>query len=218
MKFLFTLILSISLTLIITDNIKAQTKEDIAKRGTVYTISGIGLGITGGNTKEVLSPKVSTKIGVDVSLGEKGFFLYPSVNFLVFEYTQQVAYPGYPYTIALGGRTAITSFTLPLGFRRSIGKLNISGFAGPGAALVLEPRSEVDVQSQQIILSNQDEYTLSLTAGIGAEYVLGQFALFAEASHLYNFKELQERKTYIFPVFIGFKSNISNLFKGREKR
>jgi hypothetical protein len=211
MKFFFPFAICSSLMIVLIDHVKAQPMKDSIERGTVYTISGIGLGITGGKTKEVISPKVSTKIGVDVTLGKKGLFIYPSVNFLVFNYSQKVGIPNYPYNIESGGRTAITSFTIPLGW-----KFNIYEYAGPGVALILEPRSEVDVQSQQIKLTDQDKYSVSFTGGLGAEYLLGQFALFIEASHLYNLKEFQDRKTFIFPVFVGFKSNISNVFKSKK--
>jgi hypothetical protein len=213
MKSFSPLLVTLMLLNVFAVNSTAQSRKNSIERGSIFTVSGIGLGITGGNTRDVITPKVSTKIGFDASIGKQGLFIYPSVNFLIFKYSQKVSDPDYPYSISLGGRTAITSLTIPLGFRKSFGNFNISAFAGPGASLILEPRLEVDTQNQSGELSDRDKYSISLTAGIGAEYVLGQFALFAEASHLYNLADFQDRQTFIFPVFVGFKSDISNVFK-----
>lgn len=214
MNYLISLITIIFLTVITTNGASAQSQK-LKDKGTVYSVSGIGLGMTGGLTRDVISPKVSTKIGFDIAIGTKGAFIYPSVNFLVFNYDQKEPDAAYAYNIETGGRSAITSFTIPVGIRQSIGNLNIYEFLGPGASLVREPRPRVDTQNQQVTIVNLNKYTASVTAGVGAEYILGRFALFAEASYLHNFKNMQDRQTHIIPVFVGFKSDISSVFKGK---
>lgn len=214
-SFLFAVLTS--LIIIAAGEISAQQKKIQAERGTVHTVSGIGLGLTIGSTGEVIKPKVSTKVGVDISIGTKNAFLYPSVNFLVYSFDQKVTDPEYTYSIANGGRSTVTSFTIPVGLRQAVGKINTYGFIGPGASLIREPRTEVDDQNQQVSIREKDTYSISLTTGVGIEYILGRFALFAEASYLYNFKDLQDRKAHIIPVYVGFKSDISSVFRARAK-
>jgi hypothetical protein len=191
-------------------------KEDIMAqtsviRGNVYTISGIGFGLTGGKAGEVFKPKVSTKLGLDISIGKKGFFLYPSANLLIFGYDQKEPDPEYNYLVK-SGRSTITNFSIAIGNRQKAGSFNIYEYAGAGGAIRKEPRMSVNTAGNQILLSFKKSNSMSLTAGVGAEYMIGQFIIFAEGSYFYNSREVQDRKLFIFPVQIGFKSNISTLF------
>jgi hypothetical protein len=195
------------------DSLIVKTTPELAiKRGSIYTVSGIGLGLTGGTTRNILKPKISTTLGLDFSLGKGGFFLYPSVELLVFRYDQQISDADYSFS-SQSSRATYSTFTLSLGFRKNLGNFSIYQFAGLGGALVKEPRIIVDVINQRTMLSSRKSSTWAAKGGIGVDYNLGQFVFFTEGSHLHHFKSLQDRKILIFPAYIGVKSNISGLFK-----
>lgn len=182
----------------------------------MYSVSGMGFGFTGGKTNVLLKPKFSTNLGLDISLGRGSFFLYPSAEFLTFRYDQQVSDADYVYN-AQKSRASYKVFTISLGYRETLGKLSFYQFAGIGGGLVIEPRMTVNMSSQQTILHNRKSKTLSARGGLGIDYRIGQFMLFAEGTHLHNFKTLQERKILVFPVYLGLKSNISSLFYRKVK-
>ncbi|WP_256013886.1 hypothetical protein [Desertivirga xinjiangensis] len=187
-------------------------KRILNERGSVYSVSGIGLGFTGGETGDLLKPGFSTNLGLDISLGAGSFFLYPSADLLTFRYDQQIADNNYLYS-AQKSRASYKIFTLAFGYRKSVGKLRIYQFAGFGGGVVAEPRISVREDSQEAVLHNKKSSTWSAKGGLGFDYQIGQFVVFAEGTHLHNFKSLQDRKILVFPVYIGLKSNISSLFK-----
>lgn len=187
------------------------------ERGRVYSVSGIGSGLTGGMTGNVLKPKVSTTLGFEIAIGRKNFFLYPSVDLLVFRYDQQISDANFLYG-SQRSRGTYSTFTLLLGYRKPLGNFSIYPFAGFGGSMINEPRLTVNETSQQAMLGSRKSSSMALKGGIGLDYRIGQFVMFTEGSHIHNFKSLQERQVRIFPVYLGIRSNISSVFgAGREK-
>lgn len=188
--------------------LKAQSSDSTE----IYTVSGIGFGFPAGSTADILQSKISTKIGLDISLRKKPFFIYPSVHLLVFKYDQKEADPHYPYYIK-NGRSSISTLTFAAGIRKKFKKLAVYGFIGPGGGLIKEPRSEINTADQQVKLKRRNSWTAAFTAGTGVEYRLGQFAFFAEGGYLYHFQKIQDRPNQTLPVYGGIKSDISGVFR-----
>lgn len=197
--------------------LEKSAKAEAVQRGRLYTVSGVGSGLTGGLTGNILKPKVSTTLGLDVALGKGSFFLYPSVELLVFGYNQQVPDADFSFS-SEKTRATYSTFTLSLGYRKALGNFSIYQFAGLGGALVNEPRMTVDAVNRQTTLSSRKTSTWAAKGGVGFDYRLGQFVIFTEGSHLHNFKSMQNQKILVFPVYIGIKSNISGLLKSKELR
>ena len=201
-----------------TGNIEGKKGMSVpAGRGRIYSVSGIGYGFTSGETNVLLQPKFSTNLGFDISLGKGDFFVYPSVDFLIFRYDQQITDPNYLYT-SQRSRASFTIFTLAFGYRKSFGNVSIYPFAGIGGGLVSEPRISVNESNLEAVLNKKKSKTLSAKGGLGLDYRIGQFVIFTEANVLHNFDSLQERKINVFPVYLGLKSNLSSVFTGKKTR
>jgi|GEM_PF-6233458 len=213
MKFIKTCNLYTVLLLLIisVSTVNAQTRPE---RGRVYTISSLGMGLATGDLADVMKPKVSTKLGLEISVGQRGFFLSPTVDFLVFNYYQQER-ESLNISLAKKGRGTITNFALSVGNRQKAGNFYFYEFLGAGSSLRKEARFLANNESLEIEQDFEKSNSLSFRGGVGAEYMIGQFVLFTEGSVLYNKSDLQARDVKVVPLYLGFKSNISGLFKGK---
>ena len=54
----------------------------------IHVVNGMGWGFPTGQTKDVLAPKYSTSLGLDITMKDKQLFLYPALDFLAFKYKQ----------------------------------------------------------------------------------------------------------------------------------
>ncbi|HWL00152.1 MAG TPA: hypothetical protein VNQ55_09395, partial [Parapedobacter sp.] len=68
----------------------AQPATDSLHHRKIYVTSGMGWGFALGETNDVLQAKFSNSLGLDISLANRHYFLYPSIDFLTFRYNQQV--------------------------------------------------------------------------------------------------------------------------------
>lgn len=188
----------------------AQTRTDTIHHKKVYVVNGMGWGFTAGKTKEVLTAKYSGNLGLDISLKDRKYFLYPSLDFLVFDYNQQEHDPGYPYDLQ-EGRSNFYMLNLAAGMRRQFSRLNTYAYAGPGAGVVVEPRSVVLQDESKVRIDNIFHLTPSMRAGIGADYKLGNFFLFLELGWLHNFRKIQDRPVHVISMFGGLKTDVTRI-------
>lgn len=196
--------------LLLTGTVRAQTGADTIHHRKVYVVSGLGWGFAVGETSEVLQAKFSNSLGLDISLANRHYFVYPSVDFLSYKYNQQVHDPDYPYDLERG-RSNFYILNLAGGIRKQVEKLNLYAYAGPGAGVVVEPRARVSEAQQRVVIENAAHITPTLRAGMGADYKIGNFFLFIEAGWLHNFRKIQERQVNLLSLYGGLKTDVTTL-------
>ncbi|WP_257656802.1 hypothetical protein [Parapedobacter lycopersici] len=188
----------------------AQTDTDTLHHRKIYAVSGLGWGFSLGETSDVLRPKFSNSLGLDISLANRHYFVYPTVDFLTFEYNQQENDPAYPYSLEKG-RGNIYILNLAGGIRKQVEKLNLYAYAGPGIGLMSEPRAEVVSEPATVKINTVFYVTPSLRGGVGADYKLGGFFVFLEAGWLHPFRRMQDRQVHVLSLFGGLKTDITVL-------
>lgn len=158
----------------------------------------------------MLQAKFSSSLGLDISTGNRNYFIYPSVDFLTFRYNQQVSDPDYSYTLDRG-RSNFYILNLAAGARRQLGLFHVYAFAGPGIGVVTEPRAAVSPEANKVSIENTTYLTPTLRGGAGADYQVGGFFLFIEAGWLHNFRQIQQRPVNILSVYGGLKTDVTRL-------
>lgn len=189
---------------------RAQSGADTLHHRKIYVTSGMGWGIALGETNDVLQAKFSNSLGLDISLANRHYFVYPSVDFLSFRYNQQVPDPAYGHDLD-GGRSNFYVLNLAGGIRKQIAKLNVYAYAGPGAGVVVEPRAMVSSSPDRVTIKNIAHVTPTLRSGAGADYQLGGFFLFVELGWLHHFRNIQRRQVNILSVYGGLKTDVTKL-------
>ncbi len=197
-------------SLAVAANAVAQTGADTIHFNKVYVVSGMGWGFSLGETNDVLDAKFSSSLGLDFSLPNKHYFLYPSLDFLTFGYDQQVHDPRYTYDLEKG-RSNFYVLNLAGGVRKQLNNLSVYAFAGPGVGLVVEPRAAVFPDENRVRIRNTRHITPALRGGVGADYKLGGFFLFLETGWLHNFTNIQNRSVNVVSLYGGIKTDVTRL-------
>ncbi len=188
----------------------AQSETDSLHHRKIYVVSGMGWGFALGETKDVLQAKFSNSLGLDISLADRHYFVYPSIDFLTFRYNQQVHDPDYTYDLEKG-RSNFYALNLAGGVRKQLDRLNVYAYAGPGAAVVVEPRAEVRVSQSRVVIQKTTHITPTLRGGVGADYKIGNFFLFLETGWLHNFRQIQGRSVNALSLYGGLKTDVTKL-------
>jgi len=188
----------------------AQEGSDTLHHRKVYVTSGLGWGLAVGATNDILKAKFSNSLGLDISLRNRHYFVYPSLDFLAFEYNQHEDDPQYAHRLEQG-RSNFYVLNLAGGMRKQLGKLNVYAFAGPGAAVVVEPRARLSAADQKIVIENKSQFTPTVRGGMGADYRIGGFFLFAETGWLHHFRNIQKRPVNIVSLYGGLKTDVTRL-------
>ncbi|WP_113635367.1 hypothetical protein [Nubsella zeaxanthinifaciens] len=203
--------LAVLLIAFVSVSVKAQTRPD-----KLYTVSGIGTSVPVGETADFFSPKISTTLGVNLGLGNKGLFLYPKFSLHAFAYNGITPDDGLTYT-AQNGRATTYLLNVALGYRKITGKFGFYGYAGAGGGFILTPKVEVNATSLQVTSSNKAHGMPMIELGTGVEYNLGGLSLFTEVSYMNGFSKIQNRNFTTMPLTVGIKPNLSRLFNGSSK-
>jgi len=170
----------------------------------------MGWGFAVGKTNDVLQAKFSNSLGLDISLANRHYFVYPSIDFLTFRYNQQVQDPAYPYDLDRG-RSNFYILNLAGGVRKQLDKLNTYAFVGPGIGIVVEPRAAVETTAARVTIETAGHLTPTLRSGVGADYKIGSFFLFVEMGWLHNFRNIQQRPVNVLSVYGGLKTDVTKL-------
>src|SRR5690554_4108746 len=186
----------------------ALGQADTLAQRKIFVVSGMGWGLTSGQTAEVLTPKFSSNLGLDVALRNPRYFVYPSMDFLVFGYDQQEADPDHAYNLERG-RSNFYNLNLAAGIRQQLHPVSAYAFAGPGVGVVGEPRASVPQGQNVVKIENTYHITPSVRAGLGADIKLGSFYLFLEGAWLHNFSNMQHRPVHVFSVYGGLKTDVT---------
>ena len=188
----------------------AQAATDSLHRRQVFVTSGMGWGFALGETNDVLQAKFSNSLGLDISLANPHYFLYPSIDFLTFRYNQQVSDPDYAYDLDRG-RSNFYILNLAGGVRKELGRLKAYAFAGPGIGVVTEPRAAVSSVAGKVTIETTAHLTPTLRGGMGTSYQIGGFFLFIEAGWLHNFRHIQQRPVNVLSLYGGLKTDVTKL-------
>ena len=188
----------------------AQTQTDSLHHRKVFVTSGMGWGFALGQTNDVLQAKFSNSLGLDISLANRHYFLYPSIDFLTFRYNQQVSDADYRYDLDRG-RSNFYILNVAGGIRKQIERLNIYAFFGPGAGVVVEPRAAVSTETNKVTIETTPHVTPTLRGGVGADYKIGGFFLFIETGWLHNFRHIQQRQVNVLSLYGGLKTDVTKL-------
>ena len=197
------------LNLVILGNSYAQKGTDTIHYHKVYYFAGTGLALPIGKTKEVLSPKLfAGSMGLDISLNNPKYYVYPALYTFNFEFDQKIDDPQYNHFIE-NGNASIYMLSLAAGMRKQWKRLNTYVYAGPSFGLVNEPRA------QQISSVIKIENKMSLAAGakfgFGGDYKFKSFFLGGEIGYMGHFTKIQDRPFHALTILFGLKSDITRL-------
>lgn len=188
----------------------AQGKLEKWKIQEVHVANKVGWGFPIGKTADVLTPKYSTSMGLDISLVNTGFFLNPFLDFLAYDYDQIVEDPEFVHQLE-NGKGSIFALNLAGGLRNRNAKWGTYVYAGPSLSVVTEPRAEFHAVEERIILSNKRIWGPALRAGAGADYRLGNVFVFVETGYLLHSSKMQDRPIQVLSIYGGLKTNITRV-------
>lgn len=202
-------ILLILLLISLSVRLMAQTGADTIHYKKVYYFAGTGLGIPLGKTKEVLSPKLFVgSMGLDITLKNPKYYLYPALYMLSFKYDQKNVDPDFN-TIIENGLSSFYMLSLAAGSRRQFERLNTYVYLGPTIGLASEPRSNLvgDVVKVEYLRS----IAFGTKLGVGADYKFKGFFLGTEIGYMYNVNKVEGQPFHVLTFMVGLKSDITRL-------
>ena len=188
----------------------AQGGVDTIHYRKVYYWGTTGMGFPIGKTKDILSPKFSGSIGLDISLKNSMFFVSPTLYTLSFKYKQRLPDPDFAYRIE-DANTNFYTLAFSGGVRKQMRRLNVYGFLGPGIGLTSEPRANVMADQKLVKMESINRFNLSSKLGAGADYKFNGFFLGLELGYLHNFSKIQDTPVNIFTIMVGLKSDITQI-------
>lgn len=195
--------------LLATLSLVAQTGADTIHNKKVYYFAGTGLGIPLGKTKEVLSPKLfAGSMGVDFTLKNPKYYVYPALYLLSFDYDQQYEDSRYNKIIE-NGHASFYMLSLSGGTRRQYDRLNTYVYAGPTVGLVSEPRArEVN---NLVKIESLKSLAFGAKVGVGADYKFKSFFVCSEIGYMYNFNKIEGRPFQAMTLMVGLKTDITKI-------
>lgn len=189
--------------------VHAQSGADTIHYKKIYYFAGTGIGIPLGKTKNVLSPKLfAGSMGLDITLKNPKYYLYPALYLMAFSYDQQIDDPDYNRMIE-GGRANFYMLSLAGGTRRQYDRLNTYAYLGPTIGLVNEPRANDFGDHTEI--GSKFSMAFGTKLGLGADYKFKGFFLGAELGYLYNVNKIQGNPIHVLTCMVGLKSDITSL-------
>lgn len=187
----------------------AQQGADTLHYRKVYYFAGTGLALPIGKSKDVLSPQLfAGSMGLDISLNNPKYYLYPALYTFNFDYTQRIHDSDYSHIID-DGTASIYMLSLAGGLRRQMSRLNTYAYAGPSFGLVKEPRAQVI--GEVIKIHNEIFFAVGAKVGVGADYKFKSFFLGGEVGYMRHFTKIQRRPFHALTILFGLKSDITRL-------
>lgn len=187
----------------------AQKKLAAINIEEIHVVNGMGWGFPTGQTKDVLSPKYSTSLGLDITMKDKQFFLYPALDFLAFKYKQLKPDEQSDFLIE-NATNFYYQLNLMAGAKKKLGDFKLYTYGGPVLGFVTEPKARLQ-NTGSIKLKNQYDFTGGLRLGGGSEYKLGTVYLFFELSYLQNLSTMQGKNIHVLTGYGGLKTNITRV-------
>lgn len=202
---------------------EVKNETDTIHNGKVYIVSGsLGYGAPLGKTSEVLTGRLASSWGMDISLPNRHYVLYPSIDYWSFGYNQLEKDDRTPYFVE-NSRASYYNVNLSIGTRRQFRKLNIYTTIGPSMGLFSEPRANLTASNT---IRNEFDSRLMLGAKVsaGADYKLKGFFIYTDLGLMHGFAKVQQKPLNILSFYIGLKSDITyvadkvvTVFEKRER-
>lgn len=202
-------IVLLGMVLLLTQALYGQTGADTIHYKKVYYFAGTGLAIPLGDTKEVLSPKLfAGSMGLDFTLKNPKYYVYPALYLMSFDYDQQGADDRYN-TVIQNGHANFYMLSLSGGTRRQFDRLNTYVYAGPTIGLVSEPRAQRVGDITEI--ESMKSLALGTKVGVGADYKFKSFFIGGELGYMYNFHKIEGKSFQALTFLVGLKSDITKI-------
>lgn len=202
---------------------KVKNETDTIHSGKVYIVSGsLGYGAPLGKTSDVLTGRLASSWGMDISLPNRHYVLYPSIDYWSFGYNQLQQDDRSPYLVE-NARASYYNVNISIGTRRQFRKLNIYATIGPSVGLFSEPRANLAANNT---IRNDFDNRIMMGAKIstGADYKLKGFFVYTDLGLMHGFAKVQQQPLNILSFYIGLKSDITfvadkvvTVFERKEK-
>ncbi|WP_374164452.1 hypothetical protein [Arcticibacter sp. MXS-1] len=189
--------------------------QDILEKGRIYSIKGIGMAFPIGSVSKVLRPRFSTEIGLQILMKNPRYFLYPTIDYVNFNYDQLYDDPKYNYRMK-NASAKLYIGTLSGGLITQVKSFRIFSSAGIGGGIINEPRGWVDAEAGEINFQNRSSFTGTLRLNTGVDYGKRTFKLFAELSYLLQTRQIQGSNMHTLAVNIGTRTNLYRLARSIE--
>ncbi|MBD1429343.1 MULTISPECIES: hypothetical protein [Sphingobacterium] len=187
----------------------AQNDADTIHYRKIYYFAGTGLALPIGKTKEVLSPKLfAGSMGLDISLKNSKYYLYPALYMFNFDYDQKIEDNKYNHLIE-NGNASIYMLSLAGGTRKQMKRLNTYVYGGPSFGLVNEPRAQK--LETTVKIDYDRSFAIGAKVGVGADYKFKSFFLGGELGYMRHFTKVQGRPFHAMTLLFGLKSDITRL-------
>ena len=189
--------------------------QDLLEEGRIFSTKGIGMAFPMGTVSDVLSPRFSSEIGLQILMKNPKLFLYPALDYMNYRYDQQVADPDFQYRTTNASAKFYIG-TVSLGYITHIKKFRVFSSAGLGGGLVNEPRSSVNEEAGEIKFENKSSLTGTLRLNTGFDYGKRTFKFFAEISYLVQTRQVQNANLHTLAINVGTKTNLYRLARSIE--
>lgn len=186
--------------------------QDILEEGRVFSIKGLGMAFPMGKINDVLNPRFSSEIGLQIMMKNRRYFIYPAIDYMNFRYDQQVDDPDFAYRTNNASAKMYIA-TVSAGLVRQTGLFRIFSSAGIGGGLINEPRASVDLANSEINFRNKSSFTGTMRLNTGVDYGKRTFKVFAEISYLLNTTKIQDRNLHTLAINVGTRTNLFRLAK-----
>ncbi|GAA4788696.1 hypothetical protein GCM10023231_16170 [Olivibacter ginsenosidimutans] len=189
---------------------KVRKYTDTIHNSKVYIVSGsLGYGIPIGSVRDVLTARLASSWGMDISLPNRHYVLYPSIDYWTFGYNQKNKNDESAYLIE-NGRANYYNVNLSIGTRRQFQKLNTYITIGPSVGIFFEPRA--DILPGNILRNDYDGRLMGgAKLNAGADYKLKGFFIYTDFGLMHAFAKIQDKPLTIFSFYIGLKTDITQM-------
>lgn len=192
-----------------------EKSHDMLEKGRIFSIKGIGMAFPIGDVSDVLRPRFSSEIGLQIRLKNPTYFIQPALDYLNYKYDQKYSDPDYDYRTK-NASAKLYIGTISLGRMTQIKKFTIFGSAGVGGGIINEPRASVNTSQSEINFKNKSSLTGTLRLNAGLDYGKRTFKFFAEMSYLVQTTKIQQSNLHTLAINIGTKTNLYRLAKSIE--
>lgn len=186
--------------------------QEILQKERIFSVKGIGMAFPIGGVSDVLRPRFSSSIGLQILAKNRKTFVYPSLDYLNYKYDQINLDSDYDYKTKNANATFYMG-SIAYGYMKNIKKFRIFGSAGIGGGIVNEPRSRIDVEAGEVNYRNKSSFSGIFKLNTGLDYGARRFKFFAELSYMQNTKKIQGHNLQTIAVNIGTKTNLFRLAK-----
>lgn len=187
----------------------AQSETDTIHLNKVYYFGGTGLAFPLGKSDQMLGTQLfSGTMGLDISLKDSRYYLYPSLYVLSFRYDQLQEDISFSHKIRSGNFT-MYAVNFAGGIRKQLKRLNTYVYLGPNVNLLNEPRAYLE--GEYIHMTKDRKIGFGFKSGLGADYKFPGFFIGLEVGYISTFSKVQGARVQAMTLMVGLKSDLTKL-------